>query len=170
MSSVLSKPAFCIYKNKGAEQLRGIGTADQCLLFLLHSKYNPSTSSMRNFKPLAICGCTARCVSYLVGNREDKFSHYGSHMHREPRTNGQISLQGYHRLISFIVVGIVLNRFYEKWDQVRLQPTCSAMKADYIAVDKILQITFNIDLRQEFAKMGVYFHFVHAVVLLDSSS
>ena len=31
---------------------------------------------MRNFKPLAIfCGCTARFVSGLVGNPEDRFSH-----------------------------------------------------------------------------------------------
>ena len=31
---------------------------------------------IRNFKPLAIlCGCTARFVSNLVGNPEDRFSH-----------------------------------------------------------------------------------------------
>ena len=45
-------------------------------LFSLHGQYNPSTSYIRNFKPLAIsCGCTTRFVSDLVGNPEDRFSH-----------------------------------------------------------------------------------------------
>ena len=57
MSRVVRKPAFCICENKDADQLRGNG----------------------NFKPLAIfCGCTARFVSELVRNPEDRFSHNGS--------------------------------------------------------------------------------------------
>ena len=37
---------------------------------------NPSTSYIRNFKPLAIyCGCTAQLMSVMVGNPEDLFSH-----------------------------------------------------------------------------------------------
>ena len=35
---------------------------------------------MRNFKPLAIlCGCTARFLSDLAGNPEDRFSHNEAH-------------------------------------------------------------------------------------------
>ena len=45
-------------------------------LFSLHRRYNPSTSYIQNFKPLAIFYfCTARFVSELVGNPEDRFSH-----------------------------------------------------------------------------------------------
>ena len=40
-------------------------------LVSLHRKHNPSTTSIRNFKLLAIFyGCTARFVSELVGNPE----------------------------------------------------------------------------------------------------
>ena len=36
---------------------------------------------MRNFKPLAIlCGCTARFVSDLVGNHEDRFYQNEAHI------------------------------------------------------------------------------------------
>ena len=46
----MRKPAFCICENKDADQLRS--------------------------KPLAIfCVCTARFVSDLVGNPDDRFSH-----------------------------------------------------------------------------------------------
>ena len=33
MSHLMRKPAFCTYKNKGADQLHGHRTADQCLWF-----------------------------------------------------------------------------------------------------------------------------------------
>ena len=57
MSRIMRKPAFCICENKDADQL-------------------PSTSQIRNFMPLDIfSGCTARFVSDLVGNPEDRFSH-----------------------------------------------------------------------------------------------
>ena len=50
-------------------------------LFSLHRLYNPSTSYAGNFKPLAIfCGCTARFVSDLVGNPQDRFSHNEAHI------------------------------------------------------------------------------------------
>ena len=39
------------------------------------SKIDPSTSKSPNFKPLVICGCTARFVSELVQNAKDRFSH-----------------------------------------------------------------------------------------------
>ena len=71
----MRKPAFCICENKDADQLRGNREADQRLCFR-YIEYNPSTSCIRNFKPLVIlCGCTARFVSDLVGNPEDRFSH-----------------------------------------------------------------------------------------------
>ena len=64
-------------KNKDADQLRGNREADQCLYFRYTDRpYNPSTSLIRNFKPLAIfCGLTAWFVSDLVGNPEDLISH-----------------------------------------------------------------------------------------------
>ena len=58
--------------------------ADQRLFFATR-KYNPFTSYIRNFKPLAIfCGCTARFVSDLVGNPEDRFSHNEAHILIDP--------------------------------------------------------------------------------------
>ena len=66
------KTRFCICENKDADQL-----------FSLHVWYNPSTTLIRNFKPLAIfCGCPARFVSDLVGNPEDRFSHNEAHLIR----------------------------------------------------------------------------------------
>ena len=66
----MRKLAFCICENKDADQLCGNREAHQRLC------YNSSTTLIRNFKPLAIfCGCTARFVSDLVGNPEDRFSH-----------------------------------------------------------------------------------------------
>ena len=51
----MRKPAYCICKNKGAHQL--------------------CDSTIQNIKHLSIfCGCTARFVSDLVGNPEDRFS------------------------------------------------------------------------------------------------
>ena len=72
----MRKPAFGRCQNKDADQLRGNREADQRLCFSLFGKYNTSTFLIRNFKPLVIfCGCTARFVSDLVGNPEDRFSH-----------------------------------------------------------------------------------------------
>ena len=76
------KPAFCICKNKGADQLRGNRAADQHPLFSLHRKNNFSTIYIRSFKPLAIlCGCTARFVSDLVGNPKTCFLMMRTHIH-----------------------------------------------------------------------------------------
>ena len=101
----MRKTAFCICENKDADQLRGNREADQRLCFrcidstipLLPIKYKnssfksseniqkkecgPNTEYIRNFKSLAIfCGCTARFVSDLVKNPEDRFSHNDAHV------------------------------------------------------------------------------------------
>ena len=77
LSHIMRKPAFCICENKYAVQLPSYCAADP-----LHRLSNPSTSSIRNFKPLAIfCGCAARFVSDLVGNPEDRFSRDEAHLH-----------------------------------------------------------------------------------------
>ena len=56
----MRNPDFSICENKDADQLR---------------------SNSENFKPLAIfCGCTARFVSDLVGNPENRFSHDEAHI------------------------------------------------------------------------------------------
>ena len=67
------KPAFCICENKDADQLRGYREADQRLCF----RYMDSTIPLlRNFKPLDVfCDWTARFVSDLVWNPEDRYSH-----------------------------------------------------------------------------------------------
>ena len=73
----MRKHAFCICKNKGADQLHSNRAADQRLCFC----YIDSTilllplSEISCLWALAIfCGCTTRFVSDLVGNPEDRFS------------------------------------------------------------------------------------------------
>ena len=74
----MRKPAFFAYaktKTQISLSVTAKVQADQPF-FLLHVKYNPSSFKIRNFKPLAtLCGCTARFVSDLVGNPEDRISH-----------------------------------------------------------------------------------------------
>ena len=80
MSLVMRKPAFCKCENKDADQLCGNRTADQRLCF----RYIDTQSLCflnPNFKPLAkFSDCTARFVSDLVGNPDDRFSHNKAHM------------------------------------------------------------------------------------------
>ena len=78
MSLVIKKPDFCICENKDADQLRGNREADQRLCF----RYiDPSTLLIRNYKPLAIfCSCTARYLSDLVVNPDDRFSQNEAHI------------------------------------------------------------------------------------------
>ena len=77
----MRKPDFCICENKDADQLRGNREADQRLCFRYIVSTIPLLSKSKNFKPLAIlCGCTARFVSDLVGNPEDRFFHNEAHM------------------------------------------------------------------------------------------
>ena len=73
----MRKPAGCICENRDADQLRGNHEADRSApLISPQGYYNPSTTYIRNFKPIAtFCGCTDRFVSDLVGNPEDRFSH-----------------------------------------------------------------------------------------------
>ena len=61
----MRKPALSICKNK---------CADQQLCFHYIDRTVPLLPKIRNFKSLVIfCGCTARFVSDLVGNPEDRF-------------------------------------------------------------------------------------------------
>ena len=82
MCLVMRKPEFCICKNKDADQLRDNREADQRLCFpYKNSTIPPLPKFIRNFKHLAIFfDCTARFVSDLVGNLEDRFSHNEAHM------------------------------------------------------------------------------------------
>ena len=77
----MRNPNSCICENKGADQLCGNRTADQRLCFRYTDSTIPYLSKIRDYKPLAIfCICTARFVSDLVGNPEDRFSHNEAHM------------------------------------------------------------------------------------------
>ena len=69
----MRKPAFCICENKDADQLRGDREADQRLCF----RYTDSAIPLllKSEIPSIFCGCKARFVSDLVGNREDRFSY-----------------------------------------------------------------------------------------------
>ena len=93
----MRKPAFCICKNKDADQLPGNREADQRLCFHYIDGTIPLLPIyIRNFKPLTIlCGCTAWFVWGLVGNLEDWFSHNEAKMiiySRKPR--GEVLSQG----------------------------------------------------------------------------
>ena len=91
MSLVMRKPAFCKCENKDADQLCGNRTADQRLCFCYIDTQSLCFLNPK-FKPLAIFSdCTARFVSDLVGNPEDRFSHNKAHIyvsfHIIPRIN-----------------------------------------------------------------------------------
>ena len=69
----MRKQAFCICENKDADQLRGNREADQRLCFRYTDSRIPLLPKFRNSKALAIFyNCTARLVSDLVGNPEDR--------------------------------------------------------------------------------------------------
>ena len=72
MSLVMRKPAFRICENKIEHQLiSAFVFATQIVqsLYFLNPKFQASI----------FCGCTARFVSDLVGNPEDRFSHNEAH-------------------------------------------------------------------------------------------
>ena len=78
---VMRKPAFCICENKDADQFRGnrnsafvFATWIVQFLFFLNPKFLASN---------IFCGCTARLVSDLVYNPEDRFSHDEAHIIEE---------------------------------------------------------------------------------------
>ena len=68
---------FGICENKGANQLRSCGV-DQRLCFLYINSAIPLLS--RSEISSLFRGCTARFVSDLVGNPEDRFSRDGAHL------------------------------------------------------------------------------------------
>ena len=72
MSLVVRKPAFRIYENKDADQLRGDRETYRRLCF----RYTDSTIPLIPKTEISIfCDYTARFVSDLLGNPEDRFSH-----------------------------------------------------------------------------------------------
>ena len=92
LSCVVRKSAFCICENKDADQLRGNREADQRLCFHYTDSTIPLLSKSENSKSLNIfCGCTARFVSDLVRNPEDRFSH------NEAQKEGGTTHEGSHK-------------------------------------------------------------------------
>ena len=81
LSLVVRKPAFCICKNKEADQLRDDREADQHLCFRYTDGTIPllSDSEISSLYIAIFCGSTVPFVSDLVGNPEDRFSHNEAH-------------------------------------------------------------------------------------------
>ena len=76
MCCIMRKPAFCICKNKDADQLRDNRTADHRLCF----HYIESTIPLFPKFVTIFFGCTAWFVSDLVGNPGEGFSHVVGHI------------------------------------------------------------------------------------------
>ena len=74
----MRKPAFCIYENKDADQLRSNCAADQRLCFRFMDSAIPLLSKSE-ISLAFFCGCTAGFVSDLVKNPEDRFSPNEAH-------------------------------------------------------------------------------------------
>ena len=74
MTPVMRKSAFCICKNKGADQLHGNRKADQCHCFL----YIDNTIPLPKFQ--ASVAVQPQFPPDLVRNPEDRFSHDASQM------------------------------------------------------------------------------------------
>ena len=67
----MRKPAFCISKYKGPDQLHDSRAAEQRLFFYF---INPKFQASSNF-----CGCTARFEPDRFGNPKDRYSRYAAH-------------------------------------------------------------------------------------------
>ena len=77
----MRKPGSCLCENKDTDQLCSNFTADQRLCFCYADSTILSSSSIRDFKVLAILGrCTCQFVSDLVENPEDRFSRVTAHV------------------------------------------------------------------------------------------
>ena len=80
MSFVVRKPAFCICKNKDADQLRGDHEADQHLCFSYTDSTIPLLPKTEISSLYAFSVTTDGFVSDLVGNPEDRFSYNEAHI------------------------------------------------------------------------------------------
>ena len=87
MSRVVNKPDFCLCENKDADRLRGNREADQRLCF----HYTDSTIRLLLNTKFQAFSCTARFVSDLVGNSEDRFSHHEAHFIGRNSRNSQLT-------------------------------------------------------------------------------
>ena len=93
LSLVMRKMAFCICENKDADQ--HAVTAKLISAFVFATRIEQSFYFL-NFKPLVIfCGCTARFVSDLVGNPEDRFSHNEAHLMPSAGAISQLAMVAY---------------------------------------------------------------------------
>ena len=82
LSRIVRKPDFCLCENKGADQLRSNGEADQRHCF----RYTDSTISLLHISKASSAldfVCTAWFVSYLVGNPICWFSNAKAHILNE---------------------------------------------------------------------------------------
>ena len=68
------KPAFCICENKGADLHCSDCAANQRLCF----RYIDSTIPLHVKPPAVFCGCTARFVSDMIVNSEDRLCRDGA--------------------------------------------------------------------------------------------
>ena len=92
----MRSPDFCIYENKGTDQLCSDSTADQHLCFCyMDSTVPPLLSTYaQNFKVLGFfCCCTGRFVSEVVRNPEDRFSCDTTHRISVHWPSGRMSSQ-----------------------------------------------------------------------------
>ena len=74
----MRKSAFCICKNKGADQLHGNRAADQrpCFPYMGIKTLLLSKSKISRLSSISIfCSCTAKFALDLVGNLKNRFSH-----------------------------------------------------------------------------------------------
>ena len=80
LNLLMRKLAFCICKNKDADQLRGNREADQCLCFRYTDKTIPilTKSEISSLLPYSIIARPGLCRS--VGNPKDQFSHVAAHL------------------------------------------------------------------------------------------
>ena len=103
MSHVMRKPAFCMCKNKAADQLRSNCTADQRLCFrnkdstiplLPKSEIQPSVAVQPG-----LCGPRSK-------NPEDRFSHNEAHMYRHTKVRRSKSWSLYGNQSESCMLGI----------------------------------------------------------------
>ena len=89
MSRIMRKPAFCNYA-KTKPQISCAVTTQLISAFVFATQIVQSLYYLNlNFQACShhLTGCTARFVSDLIGNPEDRFSHNAAHILQEIRLN-----------------------------------------------------------------------------------
>ena len=141
MSHLERKRDYCLYENKGADQLCSNCTADQCLCFLNSNTCSTILlllkSEISSFEQAFFCDCTDWFVSNLVRDPEDQFSHVRAYMFSKPE-NSVKNKYSKRVTLKAVVIHRVTNEHHLCWPSLyRVKKQSSKYQAPLQAERKI---------------------------------